>query len=100
MDGSDVLFVNVLFLWKNEKLNKSYVLIWSLPSVILLGFFIESIFFAPDMNFWNQKLNIQQYGIAVSFISNIRHMRMDPPKGIFFEGFGDDDFGVCGNRSF
>lgn len=73
--------LSTFYFYGKEKLNKSYVLIWSLPSVILLGFFIESIFFAPDMNFWNQKLNIQQYGIAVSFISNIRHMRMDPPKG-------------------
>ena len=66
--------LSTFYFYGKEKLNKSYVLIWSLPSVILLGFFIESIFFAPDMNFWNQKLNIQQYGIAVSFISNIRHM--------------------------
>ena len=69
------------YFYGKEKSNKSRVLVWTFPSAMLLGFFMGSAFFAPDMNFWNQKLNIQQYGIAVSFISNLRHMRMDPPEG-------------------
>lgn len=69
------------YFYGKEKSNKNQVLIWTFPSAVLLGFFMESAFFAPDMNFWNQKLNIQQYGIAVSFISNLRHMHMDPPEG-------------------
>ena len=37
--------------------------------------------FAPDMDFWNQNINIQRYGIALSFISDIRHMKLEEPAG-------------------
>ena len=46
----------------------SCVLVWSLPSVCLLGFMMGGALFAPDMDFWNQNINIQRYGISLSFI--------------------------------
>lgn len=59
----------------------SCVLVWSLPSVCLLGFMMGGALFAPDMDFWNQNINIQRYGIALSFISDIRHMKLEEPAG-------------------
>ena len=47
----------------------------------LLSFMMGGTLFAPDMDFWNQNINIQRYGIALSFISDIRHMKLEEPAG-------------------
>lgn len=69
------------YFYRREKRNFSCVLVWSFPSVCLLGFVLGGTLFAPDMDFWNQNTNVQKYGIALSMISDIRHMKLDEPAG-------------------
>ncbi|WP_370824250.1 LTA synthase family protein [Clostridium sp.] len=73
--------VLTFYFYGREKRVFSCVLVWSLPSVCLLSFMMGGTLFAPDMDFWNQNINIQRYGIALSFISDIRHMKLEEPAG-------------------
>lgn len=63
----------------------------------MLGFVIGGSLFVPDMDFWNQNINVQRYGIALSFVSDIRHMKLDEPVGYSSKDSGKDDFRICGN---
>ena len=74
------LFLTYYF-YGREKRAFSCVVVWSAPAAWMLGFVIGGSLFVPDMDFWNQNINVQRYGIALSFVSDIRHMKLDEPVG-------------------
>ncbi|WP_432630053.1 LTA synthase family protein [Brotaphodocola sp.] len=59
------------------------VMIWVIPEVILISNIIASTFFKPELDLWNLNHNIEQYGIAMSFVSNVRRMHLQEPEGYF-----------------
>lgn len=69
------------YFYGREKRTCSCVVVWSVPAAWMLGLVMGGSLFAPDMDFWNQNINVQRYGIAVSLVSDIRHMKLDEPVG-------------------
>lgn len=76
-----VCFAVTKYFYGFKREPKQRVLFWMLPSVLLLSVIIGGQFFKTQMDFWNLNYNVEQYGIAMSFVSNIRQMHLEKPEG-------------------
>ena len=71
----------LIYLYRFEKESKREILIWIMPVTILMSVVSCGNFFKPKLDFWNLNRNVERYGIAMSFVSNIRQMHMEKPEG-------------------
>lgn len=64
----------------------------------LLSIILKADLFKPVLDFWNLNISTKQYGLALSFVSNFRRMRVEPPQGysesyldILYEEYFNDE---------
>ena len=77
------------YLFGRKKAYSEYVLCYAFPSSILLGFIWGGNFYTPSLNLWDLNSNIEQYGLAMSFISNLREMHIAQPYGYSAKDSGE-----------
>ena len=60
---------------------KKAVLAGTLPASIIVALIAADAFFAQSLDLWNLNNNVQKYGLALSFISNVRRSVIQQPEG-------------------
>lgn len=74
-------FVLTWYLFGFQRESGREVRVWILPLVVLATVIIGGPFFEPELDLWNLNYNVEQYGIAMSFVSNVRSMHIEKPNG-------------------
>ena len=69
------------FLYGFERGEKKQIRAWILPEAVLAIVIVGGPFFKPQLDLWNLNYNIEQYGLAMSFVSNVRSMHIEKPEG-------------------
>lgn len=81
--GFFILLTCYSFSWKKETWKFAFA--WLIPVVALTAMVCKLDFYAPYMDYWNLNNNVKKYGIAMSFLSNTRHMTIEEPEGYLEE---------------
>ncbi|WP_432626953.1 LTA synthase family protein [Brotaphodocola sp.] len=74
-------FVITWYLYGFQREGKREMRVWILPFALLATAIIGGPFFKPQLDLWNLNYNVEQYGIAMSFVSNVRSMHLEKPEG-------------------
>lgn len=76
-----MLLFTSFYLFAMKKVTRTNSLHCALPCTVLLGIILGGSFYNPLLNLWELDENIKQYGLAVSFIADLRNIHIEKPYG-------------------
>ena len=67
------------------KVEKREVLRWTLPVTLIVAAVVGTDFFKPSLDLWDIKNSINEYGVGICLVSNLRGMYIKEPEGYLYE---------------